>query len=41
MSIGASGRRKIDAESFLLFKRVMASDFFSENFFGLKNILKS
>ena len=32
MSIDATARRKIDAESFLLFKRVMASDFFSRTF---------
>ena len=45
MSIDAIERRKIVAESFLLFKGSMVSaplkncyDFFSESLFGLKNI---
>ena len=45
MSFDAIERRKIVAESFLLFKRSMASGplkkcygFFSESLFGLKNI---
>ena len=48
MSIDAIDRRKVVAESFVLFKRSMASaplkrcyGVFSERFFGLKNIKDS